>query len=228
MDGLDPIAPRADVPRHGNALERLIGRPAFWVVAIGLLFGVPLVLSIRRKLPRPLPVLGTVPALSLEDQDGVRVTERDLRGKVTIVGFFFTGCTTVCPMLSAKLGILQHRLRQLEGAFQIWSVSVDPERDTPPQLRLYARAFHARPEVWRFLRGEPADLERIVVRGFHQAFTPARAGRGGHVDPFDIVHGGHLVLVDSRGRIRGYYDSADSERVAQLVRDAGLMANRER
>lgn len=212
--------------RGGGLLGKILGHPAFWVCLFTLLFGFPLLLSMRRQLPPPLPVLATVPAFGLIDSRGAPFTERDLRGKVSVVGFFFSSCTTVCPMISGRMGLLQHRMRQLLGKVQLVSISVDPERDTPERLRAYAASFHARDGVWRFVTGEQQEIERVVVRGFRSAMG-APPPNAGNLDAFDIVHGGHLVLVDSQGRIRGYYEASDAERVNQLVRDVGLMANLE-
>lgn len=220
-----PAAPAST--RGGGRLGKVIGHPAFWVCVFTLLFAFPLVFSIRRKLPPPLPVLATVPSFRLTDEHERPFTERDLREKVSIVGFFFSSCTTVCPMISGRMGVVQHRVRQLLGRVQLVSISVDPERDTPERLREYAASFHAREGVWRFVTGEQREIERVVVRGFRSAMGSAPPAHAGHVDAFDIVHGGHLVLVDPRGRIRGYYDASDAERMKQLVRDVGLMANRE-
>lgn len=217
-------APAVASEREGF-VARLVGSKLFWLLAIGFLFFTPLVLSIRREMPPDLPVLGVVPELALRDEHGRAVTKADLRGHVTIVAFFFTGCTTVCPMLSARLGLVQHRLRNMGGLAQILSISVDPERDTPERLREYARGYHARPDVWRFATGDQAEIERVVVQGFRQALQRP-TGHEGHVDAFDIVHGGHFVLVDPQARIRGYYDSNDATRVDDLVRDVGLVAPR--
>ena len=41
----------------------------------------------------------------------------------------------------------------------------------------------------------------------------------------DIVHGGHFVLVDQRGRIRGFYASDEAERLDALARDAARLAS---
>ncbi|MCC7538100.1 MAG: SCO family protein [Deltaproteobacteria bacterium] len=221
----DPEAhPEPASTRRGGLIGKIIGHPAFWLVLFSMLFGFPLVLSMRRQLPPPLPVLATVPSFRLTDQEGRPFTQRDLRGKVSVVSFFFSSCTTVCPMISGRMGLVQHRVRQLLGKVQLVSISVDPERDTPERLRRYAESFHARGDVWRFVTGEQAEIERVVVSGFRSALGPAPRG---NVDAFDIVHGGHLVLVDPQGRIRGYYEAADADRVKQLVIDVGLMANRE-
>jgi protein SCO1/2 len=68
------------------------------------------------------------------------------------------------------------------------------------------------------LTGQQQEVERTVVRGFHIAMAkvpPQPADP--HVEAFEIMHGERLVLVDRMGRIRGYYDADDRDR---LLHDA--------
>jgi protein SCO1/2 len=46
------------------------------------------------------------------------------------------------------------------------------------------------------------------------------------IDPAQVFHGTHFVLIDQEMRIRGYYDLSDAGGEDRLVRDAGLLANR--
>jgi cytochrome oxidase Cu insertion factor (SCO1/SenC/PrrC family) len=122
--------------------------------------------------------------------------------------------------LQAKMKKLQDRLIPAEqgGNIGLLSISVDPERDTPEKLRQYAVTFGARPSLWRSLTGDQREVERTVVRGFHTAMAKVpREDADPHMAAFDIMHGERLVLVDRMGRIRGYYDADDRDR---LLRDA--------
>jgi len=83
---------------------------------------------------------------------------------------------------------------------------------------VYAGIFGARPGLWRSLTGDQKEVERTVVRGFHTAMAKVPAeGADPHLAAFEIMHGERLVLVDRLGRIRGYYDADDRDR---LLRDA--------
>jgi protein SCO1/2 len=112
------------------------------------------------------------------------------------------------------------------GRIGLLSITVDPERDTPDKLAEYARMSGARDDLWRFLTGNPADVERTVVRGFHVAMgkVPAPAeGSALQAQAFEIMHGDRFVLVDARGRIRGYY-VADDPGLRSILRDARALA----
>lgn len=131
-----------------------------------------------------------VPAVTLIDQDG---RELDLNallgdGRAVVMQFIFTTCTTICPLLSGSLSAAQRQLGEIDPAYRLVSISVDPERDTPAALRGYAVRHRAR-DNWTFLTGDK-DTIRAVQKAFgayyegnnkmyHQPYTFMHAGRGG-------------------------------------------------
>jgi len=162
----------------------------------------------RPELALPLP------AFSLRDQDGAAVTDRDLRGKVSIVNFIFTRCPTICPKLTAQMSELVKSTADVEGLAFV-SISVDPENDPPPVLRAYGERYGADFTRWRFLTGDQKALEATVVQGFKVAL--------GRDDTGAIVHAERFVLVDREARIRGYFDAGDEGR-RELVEAARKLA----
>jgi len=161
----------------------------------------------RQEMSSVEGALGKVPAFTLTDQSGRKVTERDYAGKIWIANFVFTRCASVCPMLTAKFRSLQGELKDLPLSYV--SISVDPEYDTPSVLAAYAKRFDADPARWRFLTGPLGDIERTVIEGFKIHIgerTPAAH------DPtlIEIMHGEHFVLVDQEGTIRGYFQSDEA------------------
>lgn len=84
-----------------------------------------------------------------------------IKGKAVAVDFIFTTCTTICPPLTANFAKLQKIMRERgENDFQLISVSVDPETDTPEKLKRYAELFGAK-AGWTFVTGTRAELEPI-------------------------------------------------------------------
>jgi protein SCO1/2 len=192
-----------------------------WVAFAALALAVPMGALLFRQTARPeLPMLGDLPAFSLTSEDGKPFGKQELLGRVWIADFVFTSCSDACPRLQAKMKKLQDRLIPMEqgGNIGLLSISVDPERDTPEKLRHYGEIFGARRGLWRSLTGDQQEVERTVVRGFHTAMAKVPAeGSDPHLAAFEIMHGERLVLVDRMGRIRGYYDADDRDR---LLRDA--------
>jgi protein SCO1 len=157
-----------------------------------------------------LPTYGAMPEFKLVDQTGSPVTDKDLKGKILAVGFIYTSCTDICPMLTAQMGALQEEMQKagLTDA-ELVSISVDPERDTPEVLTQYAAIHSAN---WRFLTGQVAMTRDVVVSGFLVGMekTPAsgHAGHGSHdaAESYEVSHSGRIVLVDKAGNLRAFYD----------------------
>jgi protein SCO1/2 len=205
-----------------DAAARLTGRPLFWIALVAAMASWPIAWSLRTPLPPPLPVLAEIPRFELVDQEGRPFGSRELEGRVWVASFIFTRCTTICPAITAQMARIQGRTRELAPAFHLVSFSVDPGYDTPERLAIYARAHRASPRLWSFLTGPEEAVKGAVVQGLRVSMGRDAADTG----PGGIFHGSHLVLVDGRGRIRGFYDSEEEKVVDRVVRDAGLLVNR--
>lgn len=156
-----------------------------------------------------------VPTFSFSDQDGRQVTNRDLLGHVWIADFFFTQCTTACPVLTSKLMLLQKQLK-LPG-IRFISFSVDPEHDTPEALKKYAQLWEGDESRWRLLSTDPTGLTR-VAKGMNVAVAPTRDKDN------PIMHSTLFMLVDASGKVRGIYDSIDNQAMLQLAEAAKYYA----
>ena len=208
-------------------------RPLLVVAPLGLLL---LALAGFTALGRDdgvqLQVFGDAPAFALTDQLERPVTSDELRGKVVVANFVYTSCRDVCPLLSVQMQQLQERLRQdalLGGRVQLLSFTVDPARDTPAVLHVYAERHQADRDAWRFLTGPEHELVPLIVQGFRLGVdilpppvtdqTEAHAGDEPHAS-YDVMHSGRFVLIDRQGRIRAYYDGRedDIDRIARDVR----------
>lgn len=73
----------------------------------------------------------------LVNQDGTTVDQTMLNGKWSLVFFGFTYCPEFCPTTLAEIAAVQQRLGDKAEDLQIVFVSIDPERDTPQQLKDY-------------------------------------------------------------------------------------------
>lgn len=146
---------------------------------------------------QPLPKIAPAPGFTLTSQDGEQVSLADLRGKVTAVTFIFTRCTATCPVLTPMMSLVQDRLGQDFGSkIAFASITVDPERDTPEMLKLYAQAYGADVPGWSFLTGPPPVIADLTRR--YGVFA-AKSADG------DIEHSFLTSMVDQRGIIRVQY-----------------------
>ena len=162
--------------------------------------------------------------VSLLNQDGMPVRlEKDLVGEhLVVMGFIYTSCTTVCPVVSSIMGKVQQQLGGRVGEeIQLVSISVDPQRDDAKRLQHYAKSFQHGPG-WSWLTGTPyAITETLKGLGSfsadlsqHPPLILVGDGRSGHwtryygfTDP--------AVLVEEVNRLSARRVHAKSTAIAE-------------
>ena len=194
------------------------------VVVVGIVLGTALWLKLepRRQLGAwnenssdGLKHYGTVPDFALMERSGAGVNLAHLRGKIWVADFIYTTCTDTCPLQTGMLARLQEEYASNPDVHLV-SVTVDPERDTPQTLSLYAAKHNADAKRWLFLTGQRDRIINLIRDGFHLsvATLPNRAEQSGM-----IPHSPRFVLIDKQARIRGYYDSRELEAFVRLKND---------
>jgi protein SCO1/2 len=106
------------------------------------------------------------PNVELVTQDGTKVRFYDdlVRDKRVVVSMIYTSCKKVCGLMTANLVRVRRELGERVGKdIHFYSISLDPEHDTPAVLKEYAAAFKAGPG-WTFLTGARHDIELIRKR----------------------------------------------------------------
>jgi len=88
---------------------------------------------------------------------------------------------------------------------QFVSISVDPKHDSLAVLQKYAKDFGVTDNRWLFLRGPLNAVESLSEKGFRL---------GGELPN---LHSTKLILIDTRGHIRGYYSSFDENSLNLLT-----------
>jgi len=117
-----------------------------------------------RKAPGQADARVTVVDRTLQDQDGKSVRfGRDVVGEdVVVMDFIFTHCTTICPVLSAKMVRLQSLLGpRLGKGVKLVTMSLDPLRDTPARMKAWGAKFRAGPN-WHLVTGPQEDQEAVL------------------------------------------------------------------
>src|SRR5690606_19668456 len=157
-----------------------------------------------------------IPDFSFVAQDSSIIGRDQLEGKITIVDFFFTSCPSICPIMSNEMERVQDAFRN-EKDVQIYSISIDPEHDTPSVLSQYSQKYNAAPDKWHFLNGPKDQTYDLARCGFALPIAD------GHGNPDDFVHSDKFILVDGLGRIRGYYSGTTREGVDELILEAKIL-----
>jgi protein SCO1 len=140
---------------------------------------------------------------NLLDSAGHPLRLSQLRGRVVLLSFIYTSCTTTCPLLMQQMALLEDRLKHAKlwpSSVSFASVTVDPERDSATTLLDYARRFDALDANWQFLREAPEQM-RPVLAAYNEWTTRLPDG--------DIDHPARVYLIDRRGNRRSAGNAAD-------------------
>lgn len=147
----------------------------------------------------------------LVNQNGEPVSLQHLKGQWSLLFFGFTHCPDICP---TTMGVLNRAVEQMEADPQVVLVSVDPERDTPAQLRAYLPAFN--PEF----EGYTGSHEQITnfARQVNVAFGKVPGPQPG---TYTVDHSASIVVVDPEGRYAGFikapHEAAAIERIVESL-----------
>lgn len=158
--------------------------------------------------------------LSLTDKYGKPFDIASLQGEVTLFNFIFTHCAWICPKQTGDLLRIYRTLpSEVLANVRFVSVSIDPERDTPQQLREFASRLGADYKRWHFVRGNPQP-----TRSFIQSLSLLQADDQG--DSEQINHQTHLWLVSKAGRLMMRYDglTVDHKRIASEIAELSKLS----
>lgn len=128
----------------------------------------------------------------LVDMNGQPVTEKTLLGKPTAIFFGFTYCPEVCPTTMAEMTAWLKALGPDADRLNVVFVSVDPERDTPEQLKLYLSNFDRRIQGFT---GTPENIAR-TAKAYRVYYQKVATDGGGYT----LDHSSAIYLFDARGR----------------------------
>ena len=160
----------------------------------------------------PLPYLlvnnerKKVPDFKFINQNEKLVSNKDYLGKVYIVEFFFTTCTTICPIMNTNLVHIQNSFTAFPD-FGIASFSINPEYDTSQVLRLYAQDNGITNPNWNLMTGDRNEIYKLANDGFN-LYTAASSD---FVDGFE--HSGYFAIIDKEGYIRSRVDEFGNPRI---------------
>ena len=171
--------------------NHVAGLMAAGIIALGSLAPV----AVAMDIPPPSSVSRsehsyTVPPITLVDQYGHRVRlDHALAGdKPALVQFFFTSCTTICGVRSAQIVAAAPKLRKANIDIGFYTISIDPDHDTPERLLAFSRQFGDPPPSWHLLTGTEAKVRQTEAafnasdpaadKMMHEPLTFIRGGKG--------------------------------------------------
>lgn len=162
-----------------------------------------------------------VPDFEYLDQDSNTIHKSDFKGKVLIVDFFFTSCSSICKPMTAQMKRLNENTSDLKESVQFISFSIDPEHDTPAVLKEYVKNRGLNTDNWKLLTGDEAKTHVLGCEGFL-----VHAARDDNDDD-GYAHSEYFVLVDKEGHIRGHYAGTSPKDVDNLEKDLRFLIKTE-
>ncbi len=152
----------------------------------------------------------------LLNQNGQTITEEDYKDKIYIADFFFTTCPSICPIMTEHMVEIQKAIID-DPKVLLLSHSVTPEIDSVPVLKQYALKKGVVDSKWNLVTGDKKQIYELARKSYLVAKDD---GDGG---PFDMIHTENFVLVDSKKRIRGFYDGTDPKDIEKLLEDLKIL-----
>ncbi|MGH8226280.1 MAG: SCO family protein [Steroidobacteraceae bacterium] len=170
-----------------------------WIAAVRI-DRTPAAVSRSAAITNPDVSAGTVlgdtpaPAFTLVDQNGRPTSLRDFRGKVVVLAFVDSHCTTVCPLMTESMTQALRLLGPAASQVQLLGIDANPLATRVADVAAYTRAHHMQGS-WRFLTGSLPELTH-VWRAYHVYVAAVHN---------DIDHQPVIVLIDGHGRERTLY-----------------------
>ncbi len=166
-----------------------------------------------------------LPEVNFTNQLGQKVSWKDMEGKIVVADFFFTHCPTICAGMTRNMKSLQTGIRNHEKVgtrepdfIQFLSISIDPERDSVPNLKKWADRFQVDPSNWWLVTGNREEIYDLSINHIKLL------AQDGELIDSNFLHTDYFVLIDRNRIVRGYYHGLDEADLGRLSHDIILLA----
>lgn len=126
-----------------------------------------------------------------ENQDGEFMKLVDLQGKTLVMVMIYTSCKTACPQLTGAMSEIEKSLGKYDPSkIRLVLVSIDPEVDTPAQMKNYLKINEFKGEQWLFLRGSQEATRE---------FANVLSMKYKQISPVDFSHSNIISVISNKG-----------------------------
>lgn len=185
----------------------------FVLLAVGFYF--TLSVLIPGYSEKKFPPINTIRPFSFINQDGQRLTDSNMLGKVYAVEYFYTTCPGICPRMNKNMRKVYDELSK-ESDFKILSLTCDPKTDSEAKLKQYADSMQVDTQKWIFLTGRKDSLYSAARLSF-SIDDPANIVRN---EEDDFMHSQNWALVNRKGEVVGIFDGLKKSEVKDLIKKA--------
>ena len=159
----------------------------------------------------------TIADFSFTNQNGKTITEKDYEGKIYVADFFFTTCGSICPKMTTNLTAVQKAFAN-DPKVKLLSFTVFPETDSVPVLKAYAKKNQVNDAIWNLVTGDKKEIYTLA----RKSYLAVKLGKPSEL--YDMVHTENFVLVDTKKRVRGFYDGTNKEDIKRLIEDIAFLS----
>jgi len=157
----------------------------------------------------------TIADFSLINQNGKTITQADYDNKIYVADFFFTTCQTICPIMTDHMIQIQSAIRD-DANIKLLSHTVTPEIDSVTQLKKYAIEKGVNDSIWNLVTGNRKEIYALARKSY-------LAAKDNPYSEDDLIHTENFVLIDTKKRIRGFYNGTDPEAISTLLKDIEIL-----
>lgn len=137
---------------------------------------------------------------TLVDQDGREVTDGTFRGRLLLIHFGYTYCPDICPTSLSTMATAIDQLGPDGDKVVPLFISIDPQRDTPDQLKMYVAYFHPR---LLGLTGTPAQVAAAAKA--YQVYYAALPAKKADAEDYPMDHTAIIYLMGRKGEFRAHF-----------------------
>jgi protein SCO1/2 len=157
---------------------------------------------------------------SLINQNNEIVTNETYDGKIYIADFFFSTCPGICPIMKENMIVLQNEFIS-DDDILLLSHTVTPEIDSVSVLKKYSKEKGVLDSKWNMVTGDKKQIYNLARKSYLVAEdieSPIE---------YDMIHTENFVLVDTKRRIRGFYDGTNNDAMDNLINDIKILKKEE-
>jgi cytochrome oxidase Cu insertion factor (SCO1/SenC/PrrC family) len=149
---------------------------------------------------------------NLTDQNGMKRSTAEFHGKLQLIYFGYSFCPDICPLglqnMSGALNVLGYDVDEIAPIF----VTVDPERDTVENMKIYASNFHPK---FIMLTGAPAEIATVLK--MYKVYA-AKAKPDGTMADYLMDHSTLIYLLDRQGQfIKSFPHTISPDELAKAI-----------
>ena len=164
------------------------------------------------QIPAPPPVGGP---FTMVNQHGQTVRDTDFQGRHMLIFFGYTYCPDICPTVLSNVTQALELLGPAAAKVQPIFVSVDPERDTPDQLKMYLEHFHP---TMVGLTGSKQQVE--AAKKAYRVYAAKADQSADDPDDYLMAHGSTLYLMGPKGEFEAFFShQSDPQAMAHRIKE---------